>query len=532
MARSKKSSSQASWALLAEGVAGARVEAHRIRAALNRIKESVDNSPAREDIYRRSGDFLTYLPTFLSKLERKLDATNYALITMGSAFYRQRLTHEDRERVDMASKYNPTPTAPTKRAAFSDSEMSKILGGLSAFILLVFGKSIREGDGDKKSPFRGAMDALLSLRGFGSLKEESRSMRGSHGVAIDYKFSLDLSKLSKKLSEVTGAKADDIFTDLSTLSRRGLHVFAALLEDNLFSDKSFFDAHEKEYKRAVKPRRMRQYDYDISVDSGVHSGADIVFVVRTYKDFESPLLSKRADLNPALGYSTDGYCHARHRVLKNTPVGRIRDEFLSYLNRGNFKVEVPNRLLRAVYKTDLTEKGIGGGGAYFRKIVLGAHAQFRMDLRGVTVPHIRSALKNFYKEMEGLPKRKRRELERKFAMGEKIVYPDYDDTRLEVVFIPQDKGRKVFIKTVYWILDADPTPKSCRGDEASKLYLHNYPLSPKIFRDPSEIDPDEYFFSRDPKPNPKHRYKGDPEDWPTDEEDYKYFNRVRRLRQL
>ena len=528
MARSKKSSSQASWALLAEGVAGARVEAHRIRAALNRIKESVDNSPAREDIYRRSGDFLTYLPTFLSKLERKLDATNYALITMGSAFYRQRLTHEDRERVDMASKYNPTPTAPTKRAAFSDSEMSKILSGLSAFILLVFGKSIREGEGDKKTPVRGAMDALLSLRDFGSLKEESRSMRDSHGVAIDYKFSLDLSKLSKKLSEVTGAKEADIFTDLSTLSRRGLHVFAALLEDNLFSDKSFFDAHEKEYKRAVKPLRMRQYDYDISVDSGVHSGADIVFVVRTYKDYMS-ILSKRADLNPALGFSTDGYCHSKKRVMDNTSMGRLRKEFLDYLNRGNFKVEVPNKLLRAVYKKELVEGGIGGSGKYFRQIILSSHAQFRMDLRGVTVSDIRQAFKNYKREMEDLPRRKRMELERKFEMGEKIVFPDYNGTRLEVIFIPQEKGRKVFIKTVYWIHGADPKPKSCRGDEASKLYLHNYPLSPKILRDPSEIDPDEFFYSRDPKS--KVDYEGDPEDW-ADEEDYQYFNRVRRQRQL
>lgn len=529
MARSKKSSSQASWALLAEGVAGARVEAHRIRSALNRIKESVDNSPAREDIYRRSGDFLTYLPTFLSKLERKLDATNYALITMGSAFYRQRLTHEDRERVDMASKYNPTPTAPTKRAAFSDSEMSKILSGLSAFISIVFGKSIREGEMDKKTPIRGAMDTLLSLRDYGSLKETSKSMRGNYGVAIDYKFTLDLSKLSKKLSEVTGAKEEDIFTDLSSLSRRGLHVFAALLEDNLFSDKSFFDAHEKEYKRAVKSRRMRQYDYDISVDSGVHSGADIIFVVRTYKDFESPLLSKRADLNPALGFSTDGYCHSKKRVMDNTSMGRLRKEFLGYLDRGNFKVEVPNPLLKAVYKKELVEGGVGGRGKYFRQIILSSHAQFRMDLRGVTVSDIRQAFKNYKREMEDLPRRKRVELERKFEMGEKIDFPDYNGTKLFIAFIPQEKGRKVFIKTVYWINGSDPKPKSCRGDEASKLTLHNYPISPKILRDPSAVDSDEYFFSRDPKSRVD--YEGDPEDW-AGEEDYRYFNRVRRQRQL
>jgi len=78
------------------------------------------------------GDNLQALPAHLSKLERSLDRTNYALITMGGDWYRQRLVHEDREMVDMASKFNPLPVPSTikkshlKQANFFKDLMRKI----------------------------------------------------------------------------------------------------------------------------------------------------------------------------------------------------------------------------------------------------------------------------------------------------------------------------------------------------------------------------------------------------------------------
>ena len=77
-------------------------------------------------MYKRCGDNFEALPRHLSKLERSLDRTNYALISMGSDWYRQRLTHEDREMVDMASKYNPTPFPSTSKQ--SEFEMRKNAG--------------------------------------------------------------------------------------------------------------------------------------------------------------------------------------------------------------------------------------------------------------------------------------------------------------------------------------------------------------------------------------------------------------------
>ena len=106
-------SSQASWAILSSGVSQARVEAHIIRLTVNQLLNSLEKSPLKEDFYKHVGDNLQALPAHLSKLERNLDRTNYSLITMGSDWYRQRLVHEDREMVDMASKFNPLPVPST-----------------------------------------------------------------------------------------------------------------------------------------------------------------------------------------------------------------------------------------------------------------------------------------------------------------------------------------------------------------------------------------------------------------------------------
>ncbi len=114
--RRKKASSQASWSILSQGVSSARVEAHIVRTHMNQMIEAIkDNPQLAEEIYKRCGDNFEALPKHLSKLERSLDRTNYALISMGSDWYRQRLTHEDREMVDMASKYNPTPFPSTSK---------------------------------------------------------------------------------------------------------------------------------------------------------------------------------------------------------------------------------------------------------------------------------------------------------------------------------------------------------------------------------------------------------------------------------
>ena len=123
MSNDKKASSQASWSILAGGVSDARVEAYKLRVAINQMEKAIANSPLKEEVYRLCGDNFLAIPQILSEMERQLDKTNYALISMGESFYRQRLTHSDRETVDVASKSTPLPNVPIMK----DSKMKDIL---------------------------------------------------------------------------------------------------------------------------------------------------------------------------------------------------------------------------------------------------------------------------------------------------------------------------------------------------------------------------------------------------------------------
>jgi len=146
--RSKKASSQASWSILAGGVSDARVEAYKLRIAVNQMVEALKSSPAIEEVYRLCGDSFLTIPDVLSNIERYLDKTNYALITMGADFYRQRLPHSDRETVDIASKYNPAPHA----ARMINSEItSKEAGASSEFwteIADLISEKLEQGDSE------------------------------------------------------------------------------------------------------------------------------------------------------------------------------------------------------------------------------------------------------------------------------------------------------------------------------------------------------------------------------------------------
>ncbi len=108
----KKANSQASWSLISEGVNSARVEAHRISVCVKQLLEGIKENPElEEELQKLCGDVLLMIPRSAENMEKSLDKTTYALIKLGEGFYRQRLPHEDRELVDIASKFNPYPSA-------------------------------------------------------------------------------------------------------------------------------------------------------------------------------------------------------------------------------------------------------------------------------------------------------------------------------------------------------------------------------------------------------------------------------------
>lgn len=96
----KRSSSEASWALITEGVTASRLEAHRVRHYVNRGLKLADESPEREHIYQVAGDILTNLPERLTRLEILLDRTALALTKMGEDFLGARLPFSEKQLVE------------------------------------------------------------------------------------------------------------------------------------------------------------------------------------------------------------------------------------------------------------------------------------------------------------------------------------------------------------------------------------------------------------------------------------------------
>lgn len=100
--RAKRANSEATWALLTEGVSQARLETHRLRHLCNRAVELVGKSEEKDHLYEVAGDIIKGVPKRLDELERVLDRTSYALSVLGEDHLRDRLSLSDRRLVDDA----------------------------------------------------------------------------------------------------------------------------------------------------------------------------------------------------------------------------------------------------------------------------------------------------------------------------------------------------------------------------------------------------------------------------------------------
>jgi hypothetical protein len=111
----KKATSQASWALITEGVTQARLEAHRLRHQIERVLRIIEDSKQKEEIYQVAGDVVVGVPKRLEGLELALDRTSLALVKMGEDFLSARLPLEDKTLVEEAS------TSAFGKSQFDDS---------------------------------------------------------------------------------------------------------------------------------------------------------------------------------------------------------------------------------------------------------------------------------------------------------------------------------------------------------------------------------------------------------------------------
>lgn len=87
-----------------EGVASARLEAHRLKHLINRSQRLVEESDHREHLYQVAGDIIVDLPARLRRLEVALDRTALALSGMGEDFLSARLPLSEKQLVEEATQ--------------------------------------------------------------------------------------------------------------------------------------------------------------------------------------------------------------------------------------------------------------------------------------------------------------------------------------------------------------------------------------------------------------------------------------------
>jgi len=158
---------------------------------------------------------------------------------------------------------------------------------------------------------------------------------------------------------------------------------------------------------------------------------------------------KHADLAPPLGYP-GGVCHVVRRIDDEVRNPRVKDN-LTYLVEEGGKLTNPEAA--KVYDLD-KEKGPGGP---IKRVEIGPHAQYRMDLRGVTVPEVRLALKSFTKQLNDWKSRKDWQFQSHmelFRRGEPIKWTD-PQVKLTVVFAASGRDQ-VKLVTTYWEGVKDP----------------------------------------------------------------------------
>ena len=116
--------SQVVWALLAEGLGSARLEAHRLRLLATRGLKLVETSSEKDHLYEVAGDIIQMVPKRIEGLERHLDRLSYILSKMGDDSLRDRLSLDDRALVDDAlyktmAFPSPVTSARADRVAYA-----------------------------------------------------------------------------------------------------------------------------------------------------------------------------------------------------------------------------------------------------------------------------------------------------------------------------------------------------------------------------------------------------------------------------
>lgn len=153
----------------------------------------------------------------------------------------------------------------------------------------------------------------------------------------------------------------------------------------------------------------------------------------------------RSDLSPPLG-DPGGPCQVIQRIEDHVRNPRLKEDLIQDISQGQ---SLSNPDASKVYDLD-QETGAG----LARSLVITPHAQYRMDLRGVTVDDVTATLRGLAKQLNDW-KSQRNPAYQRFA-GPKVEWLD-PKTGLFVAVDVFGRDRVVLI-TTYWKGKSDPRP--------------------------------------------------------------------------
>lgn len=163
---------------------------------------------------------------------------------------------------------------------------------------------------------------------------------------------------------------------------------------------------------------------------------------------------KLADLNPPLGYP-GGICYVVSRIVETLHNPRLQRQLTDEVEHGHDLEGEEAKVYRP-----MVDKGPGGP---INQILFSSHAQYRMDLRSVTVPEVRLALRNFLKHLYDLKSRQDPEFNHlsRSLMQQSVVEWKDPKTQLFISFKLSD-DKQVKIITTFWKGEPDPIPSQCK----------------------------------------------------------------------
>ncbi len=159
-----------------------------------------------------------------------------------------------------------------------------------------------------------------------------------------------------------------------------------------------------------------------------------------------------ADLSPPLGYP-GGPCHVIRRIRDNLGDRPLADGLVDDVEVGK---DLGNPEAAKVYRLDQER---APDKTSFKRLLIGPHAQYRMDLRGITVPEIRIALTSFNRAFLNAKSRNDHQYKQWVADLRRDEGVRWTDTKigLTIVFaVKPDLSAQLI--TTYWASSDDPNP--------------------------------------------------------------------------